>query len=269
MKTTRTTSKENSSPSPSPTRRNAISRLVTLPILLRGQRSDHFIVPNVSDRPAAIAGGDPESFVNPGEVEGKISAFALLRLRTTTSATSICTPPPPFATLEVHAHSVQSPEGCPRHARPPPARHRPLEPRRIHRPLGLLPLRLRRDPHPHLRGHLPLRPRRRRRDRHRLQGDVYLEDRARAQSEKAQSLTLRPRTPPESSAPTSSTTSADTGQLQKFFYIGPQFRREAPSTRTATASSGRSESRSSAPSPPAPNLHCATPKSSRCSPRSR
>jgi histidyl-tRNA synthetase len=54
------------------------------------------------------------------------------------------------------------------------------------------------------------------------------EDRARAASEKAQSLTLRP----ESTAGTVRAyiehKLGETGQLQKLYYIGPQFRRERP-----------------------------------------
>jgi histidyl-tRNA synthetase len=54
------------------------------------------------------------------------------------------------------------------------------------------------------------------------------EDRARAQSEKAQSLTLRPENTAGVVRAYIEHNLGDTGQLQKFFYIGPQFRRERP-----------------------------------------
>jgi histidyl-tRNA synthetase len=80
------------------------------------------------------------------------------------------------------------------------------------------------------------------------------EDRARAQSEKAQSLTLRPENTAGVVRAYIEHKLGDTGQLQKLYYIGPQFRRERPQ-RAATASSGRSAPRSSARPAPAPNPH--------------
>ncbi len=54
------------------------------------------------------------------------------------------------------------------------------------------------------------------------------EDRARAQSEHAQSLTLRPENTAGVVRAYIEHKLGDTGQLQKLFYIGPQFRRERP-----------------------------------------
>jgi histidyl-tRNA synthetase len=54
------------------------------------------------------------------------------------------------------------------------------------------------------------------------------EDRARAQSEKAQSLTLRPENTAGVVRAYIEYKLGDTGHLQKLFYIGPQFRRERP-----------------------------------------
>jgi histidyl-tRNA synthetase len=54
------------------------------------------------------------------------------------------------------------------------------------------------------------------------------EDRARAQSEKAQSLTLRPENTAGVVRAYIEHNLGDTGQIQKLFYIGPQFRRERP-----------------------------------------
>src|ERR1700723_1473880 len=54
------------------------------------------------------------------------------------------------------------------------------------------------------------------------------EDRARAASEKAQSLTLRPENTAGVVRAYIEHKLADTGMLQKLFYIGPQFRRERP-----------------------------------------
>jgi histidyl-tRNA synthetase len=54
------------------------------------------------------------------------------------------------------------------------------------------------------------------------------EDRARAQSEKAQSLTLRPENTAGVVRAFIEHKLGDSGQLQKLFYIGPQFRRERP-----------------------------------------
>ena len=54
------------------------------------------------------------------------------------------------------------------------------------------------------------------------------EDRARAASEKAQQLTLRPENTAGVVRAYIEHKLSDTGQLQKLFYIGPQFRRERP-----------------------------------------
>jgi histidyl-tRNA synthetase len=54
------------------------------------------------------------------------------------------------------------------------------------------------------------------------------EDRARAASEKAQTLTLRPENTAGVVRAYIEHKLGDTGQLQKLFYIGPQFRRERP-----------------------------------------
>ena len=54
------------------------------------------------------------------------------------------------------------------------------------------------------------------------------EDRARAQSEKTQSLTLRPENTAGVVRAYIEHNLGETGQLQKLFYIGPQFRRERP-----------------------------------------
>src|SRR5947209_14393835 len=54
------------------------------------------------------------------------------------------------------------------------------------------------------------------------------EDRARAASEKAQSLTLRPENTAGVVRAYIEHNLAETGLLQKLFYIGPQFRRERP-----------------------------------------
>jgi len=54
------------------------------------------------------------------------------------------------------------------------------------------------------------------------------EDRARAQSEKAQSLTLRPENTAGVVRAYIEHNLGETGALQKLFYIGPQFRRERP-----------------------------------------
>jgi histidyl-tRNA synthetase len=54
------------------------------------------------------------------------------------------------------------------------------------------------------------------------------EDRARAQSEKPQSLTLRPENTAGVVRSYIEHKLGETGQLQKLFYIGPQFRRERP-----------------------------------------
>ncbi|GAA3754412.1 histidine--tRNA ligase [Terriglobus aquaticus] len=54
------------------------------------------------------------------------------------------------------------------------------------------------------------------------------EDRARAASEKAQSLTLRPENTAGVVRAYIEHKLGDTGQLQKLYYIGPQFRRERP-----------------------------------------
>src|SRR5947209_6746165 len=54
------------------------------------------------------------------------------------------------------------------------------------------------------------------------------EDRARAQSEKTQTLTLRPENTAGVVRAYIEHKLGETGQLQKLFYIGPQFRRERP-----------------------------------------
>src|ERR1700746_1893980 len=54
------------------------------------------------------------------------------------------------------------------------------------------------------------------------------EDKARAQSEKAQSLTLRPENTAGVARAYIEHKLGETGQLQKLYYIGPQFRRERP-----------------------------------------
>jgi len=54
------------------------------------------------------------------------------------------------------------------------------------------------------------------------------EDRARAQSEKAQSLTLRPENTAGVVRAYIEHKLGETGQLQKLYYVGPQFRRERP-----------------------------------------
>ena len=54
------------------------------------------------------------------------------------------------------------------------------------------------------------------------------EDRGRAESDKGQSLTLRPENTAGVVRAYIEHKLADTGQLQKLFYIGPQFRRERP-----------------------------------------
>jgi histidyl-tRNA synthetase len=54
------------------------------------------------------------------------------------------------------------------------------------------------------------------------------EDRARAQSEKAQSLTLRPENTAGAVRAYIEHKLGESGQLQKLYYIGPQFRRERP-----------------------------------------
>jgi histidyl-tRNA synthetase len=54
------------------------------------------------------------------------------------------------------------------------------------------------------------------------------EDRARAQSEKAQSLTLRPENTAGVVRAYIEHKLGETGQLQKLYYLGPQFRRERP-----------------------------------------
>src|SRR5947208_10952344 len=54
------------------------------------------------------------------------------------------------------------------------------------------------------------------------------EDRARAASEKAQSLTLRPENTAGVVRAYIEHKLGETGQLQKLFYLGPQFRRERP-----------------------------------------
>ena len=92
------------------------------------------------------------------------------------------------------------------------------------------------------------------------------EDRARAASEKAQQLTLRPENTAGVVRAYIEHKLGDTGNLQKLFYIGPQFRRERPQRgryrqfwQIGCEVLGPPTSGSESP--------CATPKSSRCSPR--
>lgn len=89
------------------------------------------------------------------------------------------------------------------------------------------------------------------------------EDKGRAASEKSQSLTLRPEN-------TAGVVRAyiehgldKKGTLQKLYYIGPQFRRERR-RKDATASSSRSEPKSSGRPAPAASRPRAMPKCSRC-----
>ena len=68
------------------------------------------------------------------------------------------------------------------------------------------------------------------------------EDRARAQSEKTQTLTLRPENTAGVVRAYIEHGLGESGQLQKLYYIGPQFR-ESARRRAATGSSGRSARR--------------------------
>ena len=70
--------------------------------------------------------------------------------------------------------------------------------------------------------------RRGRGDRCRLKRDVHLGGSCSRQSEKAQSLTLRPENTAGVVRAYIEHKLGDTGMLQKLFYIGPQFRRERP-----------------------------------------
>ncbi len=89
------------------------------------------------------------------------------------------------------------------------------------------------------------------------------EDRARAQSEKAQSLTLRPENTAGVVRAYIEHGLGDKGTLQKLYYIGPQFRRERPQ-KGAIASFIRSVLRSSVRRPQAASLRCATRSCWRC-----
>jgi histidyl-tRNA synthetase len=92
------------------------------------------------------------------------------------------------------------------------------------------------------------------------------EDRARAQSEKTQSLTLRPENTAGVVRAYIEHQLGETGQLQKLYYIGPQFRRERPQK-------GRyrqfSQIGAEVIGPPSAGSEspCATPKSWKCWPR--
>ena len=91
------------------------------------------------------------------------------------------------------------------------------------------------------------------------------EDRARAQSEKAQSLTLRPENTAGVVRAYIEHKLGDSGQLQKLFYLGPQFRRERPATGPLSPVLA---DRRRGPRPALRRLArapSATPKSSRCS----
>jgi histidyl-tRNA synthetase len=92
------------------------------------------------------------------------------------------------------------------------------------------------------------------------------EDRARAQSEKTQSLTLRPENTAGVVRAYIEHQLGETGQLQKLYYIGPQFRRERPQKGRYRQFS-QIGARSSARPRPAAKARCAMPKSWRCWPR--
>ena len=127
-------------------------------------------------------------------------------------------------------------------------------------------LQLPRNPHADLRIDRTLRPRRRRRDRHRLQRNVHLGGRGRAESDKGQSLTLRPEN-------TAGVVRAyiehklwDARTEQALLHraaIPP--RASAERTLSPVLSDRRGES--SGPPPPAANRPRATPKFSNCSRR--
>jgi histidyl-tRNA synthetase len=115
--------------------------------------------------------------------------------------------------------------------------------------------------------HRALRPRRRRGDRHRLEGDVHLgRPRPRRLREDA-SLTLRPENTAGVVRAYIEHNLDKTGMLQKLYYIGPQFRRERPQ-RGRYRQFWQIGARSSARRAPAPSPRCATPRCWRCSPRS-
>ena len=234
--------------------------------------------PRISPLPVlvVILSGAFRSLIAGGAVEGppcsssRHSSSALFNQPLQLTSLSPCTPPPPFATLYLHVHAVQtllSLESCPRHPRPPPARDRPLEPRRIHRPRRLRPLWLRRDPHPDLRGHR-LFARGVGEETDIVSKEMYTwEDRARAQSERAQSLTLRPENTAGVVRAYIEHNLGDSGQLQKLFYIGPQFRRERPQ-RGRYRQFWQIGAEFLARHLRLRDRHCATPKSWRCSPPS-
>ena len=103
-----------------------------------------------------------------------------------------------------------------------------LEPHRGHCAPGLCPLQLRRNPHAHLRRH-GLFARSVGEETDIVSKEMYTwEDRARAQSEKSQSLTLRPENTAGVVRAYIEHELGESGQLQKLYYIGPQFRRERP-----------------------------------------
>jgi len=86
------------------------------------------------------------------------------------------------------------------------------------------------------------------------------EDRARAQSEKPQSLTLRPENTAGVVRAYIEHKLGETGQLQKLYYIGPQFRRERPQKGRYRQFS-QIGAKSSAHPPPEASPHSAMPKS--------
>ena len=89
------------------------------------------------------------------------------------------------------------------------------------------------------------------------------EDRARAQSEKTQSLTLRPENTAGVVRAYIEHGLGESGLLQKLYYIGPQFRRERP-RRGATGSSRRSGPRSLGRPARVANRPCAMRRCWRC-----
>ena len=129
----------------------------------------------------------------------------------------------------------------------------PVEPHRGHRAHRLCPLQLRRNSHADLRRHAALRPRRGRRNRHRLEGDVHVGgSRPRAVGESRNRSRCGRKTQPAWSGPTSSTSWARPASCRS---STTSARSSAASVRrrAATASSRRSAPRSSARPPQAAN----------------
>ena len=93
------------------------------------------------------------------------------------------------------------------------------------------------------------------------------EDRARAQSEKPQSLTLRPENTAGVVRAYIEHKLGETGQLQKLYYIGPQFRRERPQKGRYRQFSQIGAEVIGPPSRRQRIARCATPKCWRCWPR--